>query len=61
MNRKSRIIQLLEREMPFLKSKYGVIKIGLFGSYSLGRESEGSDIDLLVQFEKTVAFLPSWN
>jgi predicted nucleotidyltransferase len=57
MNSKNRIIQVLEKEMPFLKSKYRVIKCGLFGSYSLGRAGEGSDIDLLVQFEKPIGFV----
>lgn len=29
----------------------GVIKIGLFGSYSRGEQSKKSDIDILVEFE----------
>lgn len=56
MNSKTKIIETLEREMPFLRGKYGVVKCGLFGSYSLGQAREGSDIDLLVQFERPIGF-----
>lgn len=31
--------------------KLGVIKIGLFGSYARGEQSENSDIDILIEFE----------
>jgi uncharacterized protein len=56
MNTKNSIIQILAKEMPFLRSKYGVVRCGLFGSYSLGQAGEGSDIDLLVQFERPIGF-----
>ena len=32
--------------------KYSVKKIGLFGSYARGEQKRGSDIDLLVDFER---------
>ena len=32
--------------------KYGVKKIGLFGSYVRNESHEGSDVDILVEFEK---------
>ncbi|MBA1337197.1 MAG: Nucleotidyltransferase [Firmicutes bacterium] len=32
--------------------KYGVERIGLFGSYSRSEQSDGSDVDILVRFEK---------
>lgn len=35
--------------------KYGVLKLGLFGSYARGENSEESDVDLLVEF-KTKSF-----
>jgi hypothetical protein len=33
--------------------KYGVKKIGLFGSYTKGRQQVKSDVDILVEFEKS--------
>ena len=35
-------------------SEYGVKKIGLFGSYAKGTPAKGSDIDILVEFEKPI-------
>ncbi|RLB87468.1 MAG: nucleotidyltransferase, partial [Deltaproteobacteria bacterium] len=32
--------------------RFGVKKIGLFGSYVRNEERRGSDIDLLVEFER---------
>ena|SRR3989304_695329 len=37
-----------------LKKKYGVRKIGIFGSYVRGEAKKGSDIDILVDFEKPI-------
>lgn len=35
---------------PFLKEKFRVKKIGIFGSYSRGEQRKTSDIDILVEF-----------
>ena len=35
-----------------MKSRFGVRKIGLFGSHARGEGSRGSDIDILVEFEE---------
>lgn len=32
--------------------KYGIKKIGLFGSYSRGEQKDESDIDIVIEFEK---------
>jgi len=47
-NRK--ILELLDKHQDILK-KYGVKKIGLFGSFVRGRQKKNSDIDFLVEFE----------
>ena len=41
----------MRKNKDILKS-YGVKKIGLFGSYVLGTETDKSDIDILVELEK---------
>lgn len=38
---------------PFLKEKFKVKRIGIFGSYIKGEEGKGSDLDILVEFEET--------
>lgn len=35
-----------------LLDKYAVRRIGLFGSFASGRQTERSDIDLVVEFER---------
>jgi hypothetical protein len=37
-----------------LREKYGVERIGLFGSYVRGERQEGSDLDILIEFRPDV-------
>ena len=47
---------ILKKEFPHLTAKYGVKKIGLFGSYAKGKQSAQSDIDIVVEFSKPIGF-----
>lgn len=38
-----------------LKEKYGVIKVGIFGSYVRNEQKKTSDLDILVEFEKPIS------
>jgi predicted nucleotidyltransferase len=49
---KNRIIQELKADKNFLKQNFGVINIGLFGSYAKDQQTPTSDIDLLVEFKE---------
>jgi len=40
--------------------KFGVRKIGIFGSYVRGEQREDSDIDIIVEFEKDKATLENF-
>lgn len=44
------ILDLLRREKPYLRREFGLLSIGLFGSYVKGAQGSKSDIDLLVEF-----------
>ena len=44
------ILETLEKNKEVLK-KYGVKRIGLFGSFVRGEQKKNSDIDFLVEFE----------
>jgi len=46
---KEYILNFLKTNKQLLNSKYNVTKIGLFGSYATGAETEKSDIDILVE------------
>jgi len=53
---KEEIINILKKELPIIKDKYGVKTIGIFGSYVRGEQDKKSDLDLLIQFEKPIGF-----
>ncbi|KPC98075.1 Nucleotidyltransferase domain protein [Geobacillus sp. BCO2] len=44
------ILNEMSKCLDLWKKKYGVKRIGLFGSYSRGEQRESSDIDVLVEF-----------
>ena len=44
--------------LPYLREKYGVKELGVFGSYLRGEQRQDSDLDLLVDFEKDISL---WN
>jgi predicted nucleotidyltransferase len=43
----------LQAELPTLRERYDVDRIGIFGSYVQGEQTEDSDLDLLVTFTET--------
>jgi hypothetical protein len=56
MKTKEDILKILGDEIPYLKGKYGVKTIGLFGSYSRGEGRPESDVDILITFGKPIGF-----
>lgn len=47
---KSDILTFLAKEKKELEKKYRVSKIGIFGSYARGEETDDSDIDIILEF-----------
>ncbi len=47
------IMEKLRESKPYLARRYGVSRIGVFGSYARGEEHAGSDMDILVEFART--------
>lgn len=45
------IKEILKKHEEELREKYGVMELGIFGSYIRGEEKEESDLDLLVEFK----------
>lgn len=43
---------LLREHEPVLKERFGVRKIGIFGSFIRGEERPDSDVDILVEFRR---------
>ena len=46
---KNEIMRQLKEEKPYLIQNFGVLDIGLFGSFAKGQAREDSDIDLIVE------------
>ena len=51
---KEQIIQKLKENHSYLSSKYGMKRIGLFGSYAKGTQVKNSDIDIVVEFDRPI-------
>jgi predicted nucleotidyltransferase len=51
MNGKIKAIEILKKHEGIIRQKYGVKKIGVFGLFARGEEKDGSDVDVLVEFE----------
>lgn len=43
-------LELLKKNENEIQKRFGVWRIGIFGSFARGEEKEGSDIDVLVEF-----------
>lgn len=52
MPRLEDILQTLKQEKEHLRKEYGVQRIGVFGSYACGTQTQDSDIDFVVEFDK---------
>ncbi len=45
-------IETIKKHKAGIKKRYGVKKIGVFGSHVRGEQTETSDVDLLVEFDE---------
>ena len=52
MYTQNQIIDFISRNRLFLKEKFHVTKIGLFGSFARNEQTKYSDLDLIVDFEE---------
>ncbi len=54
MTTRDEILTYLSNHKDTFEKEYGIIKIGLFGSFSRNDAKETSDIDLLIELKKEV-------
>ena len=54
MKKLNELKKILRDHKATLKDEFGVIEIGLFGSYTKGNQKKDSDVDILVEFEKAI-------
>jgi predicted nucleotidyltransferase len=46
---REKVLQALRKELPYLREKYGVERIAIYGSFAKGDQTKKSDVDILVQ------------
>ncbi|MCS7216040.1 MAG: nucleotidyltransferase family protein [Thermodesulfovibrio sp.] len=46
--------KILRENKDYIREKYGVVIIGIFGSFARGEQKEASDIDILVELERPI-------
>jgi len=46
------IIEILRGHKKEIKKRFGISRIGVFGSFARGEQKETSDVDILAEFEK---------
>ena len=51
---KQEIIKIIRNKKPEMESRYGVQRLGLFGSHVRGSQRKKSDIDILVTFNRDI-------
>jgi uncharacterized protein len=51
---REQIISILKKELPYLKEKYGVEGIVLYGSFAKGNPKKTSDVDILVDIRRAI-------
>ncbi|MFI5145317.1 MAG: nucleotidyltransferase family protein [Ignavibacteria bacterium] len=56
MSTLNEILSLLSLNKESLKNKYNIKTLGIFGSYSRGDFHKNSDIDIIVEFEKSPGY-----
>jgi len=49
---KEHILDILKRHRSEFRERFGVERLGLFGSYARNEAKSGSDIDILVEFDE---------
>jgi predicted nucleotidyltransferase len=51
---KKEIIEIIQKRKSELTMRYGVKRLGLFGSYVKNQQRKKSDVDIIVQFSRDI-------
>ena len=54
--KRSEILKILAQHQDGLAKRYGVTKLGIFGSVARGEATENSDVDIIIEMEKPDLF-----
>lgn len=56
MQSSTHYIDILREKRAYLSNEFGVLRIGLFGSFATDSANESSDIDLVIEFAHPVGW-----
>ena len=56
MKNLAKVKEILSKHKENLHKKYGVVIVGIFGSYARDEQTEESDVDILVKLERPLGF-----
>lgn len=51
MATRNEILSFLARNKELFRANFGIVKIGLIGSYARNEQSQDSDLDLIIEFK----------
>ena len=51
---KKELINIIKNYKPEMETRFGVKRLGLFGSYVKGQQRKKSDVDILVSFSRDI-------
>jgi hypothetical protein len=51
MKTQTEVLQMLAQQKSSLLETYQITRLGIFGSYARGEQTDNSDIDILVEYE----------
>jgi len=49
---KDQVLRTLRAELPYLRERYGIVRLALYGSFACGTARADSDVDLLVELSR---------
>jgi predicted nucleotidyltransferase len=52
MKTQTEVLQMLAQQKSSLLETYQITRLGIFGSYARGEQTDESDIDILVEYDK---------
>lgn len=53
----AKIKEIIKKNKPLVRKEFGVSRIGIFGSYARESNKSNSDLDILVDFSRSISLL----
>lgn len=50
------VVQILKTQLPVLRLRYGIRRLGLYGSFATDTQTSESDVDLVVELGRPLGF-----